>query len=51
VHLDAGTTPGDRLARDDRVLRWKMDVPPGKSTTVELRYHLDVRGEVDLSGL
>jgi len=51
VHLDDGTTPGYRLARDDGVLRWKVDVPPGKSSTVELRYHLDVHGEVDLSGL
>src|SRR5262249_14981538 len=47
VHLDDGTTPGYGLARDDGVLRWKVEVPPGKSSTVELRYHLDVRGEVD----
>jgi hypothetical protein len=51
VHLDDGTTPGDPLARDDGILSWKVDLPPGGSRTVELRYHLDVRGEVDLSGL
>jgi len=51
VHLDDGTTPGDRLDHLDGVLRWRVDVPPGESSTVELRNHLDVRGDVDLSGL
>lgn len=51
VHLDDPTTPGYQLARDDGVLRWKVDLPAGKSSTVELRYHLDIRGDVDLSGL
>ncbi|HET6980899.1 MAG TPA: mucoidy inhibitor MuiA family protein [Myxococcaceae bacterium] len=51
VRLDEGTTPGYQLAREDGVLSWKTELPPGGSRTVELRYHLEVGGGVDLSGL
>jgi uncharacterized protein (TIGR02231 family) len=51
VRVDDGTTPGYQLAREDGVLSWKTELPPGGSSTVELRYHLEVGGDVDLSGL
>jgi uncharacterized protein (TIGR02231 family) len=51
VRVDDGTTPGYQLARDDGILTWKTELPAGGSRTVELRYHLDVGGEVDLSRL
>ena len=51
VRVDDGTTPGYQLAREDGILTWKTELPPGGARTVELRYHLDVGGDVDLSGL
>jgi uncharacterized protein (TIGR02231 family) len=51
VRVDEGTTPGYQLARDEGVLTWKAELSPGGARTVELRYHLDVGGDVDLSGL
>ena len=51
VRIDDDTTPGYQLARDDGVLTWKTELPAGGSRILELHYHLDVGGGVDLSGL
>ena len=51
VGLDAATSAGYVLGKDDGKLRWALPLEPGEERRVELAFHVDVPADYDTTGL